>query len=83
MTGGVNMYIITKNYYNMNQKDNINSLRTGEPVIDFISGKTDTLAAKRLTKRICRLQSLWILAKMANAVKTEVSDCFKESAPDM
>jgi hypothetical protein len=40
-----------------------------EPVVDFILGKTNTTSAKRLTKGISRVTSLWLLAKMARSVK--------------
>lgn len=53
----------------MKQKDNNNKSKVGEPVLDFISSKMNTLAAKRLTKNISCLQSLWILAKMTGVVK--------------
>ncbi len=43
--------------------------KCGEPILDFISGKTNTSAAKRLTKSISSLQSLWQLAKMTGIVK--------------
>lgn len=39
------------------------------PVLEFISGKTETAAAKRVTKGINSLQSLWLLAKMTGNVR--------------
>lgn len=53
----------------MKQKDNGNKAIIGEPVLDFISGRTDTVASRRLTRRICNVQSLWQLAKMTETVK--------------
>lgn len=50
--------------YNNSKKRNV-----GGPILDFISGNTNTKAAKRLTKNIGSLQSLWQLAKMAAMVK--------------
>jgi hypothetical protein len=46
-----------------------NKSKSGEPILDFISGKTNTSAAKRLTKSIGSLQSLWQLAKMTGVVR--------------
>lgn len=43
--------------------------QSGDPILDFISGKTETSAAKRLTKSIGSLQSLWQLAKMTGVVR--------------
>jgi hypothetical protein len=53
----------------MKHKENTNNASAGAPVLDFISGKTNTSAAKRLTKSIGSLQSLWQLAKMTGIVK--------------
>lgn len=53
----------------MKQKDNSNKTNAGEPILDFISGNMHTAAAKRLTKSIGSLQSLWQLAKMTGIVK--------------
>lgn len=53
----------------MKQKSNSNKAKAGDPILDFISGKTNTSAAKRLTKSINSIQSLWLLAKMTGAVK--------------
>ena len=53
----------------MKQKNNSNKAKTCEPILDFISGKTNTFAAKRLTKSICSIQSLWQLAKMTRVVR--------------
>lgn len=53
----------------MEQKDNSNKSKIGEPVLEFISGNTNTAATKRLTKSIGCLQSLWLLAKMAGIVR--------------
>jgi hypothetical protein len=52
----------------MKQKSNSKKTKSGEPVLDFISGKTNTSAAKKLTKSIGSLQSLWQLAKMTGIV---------------
>ncbi len=41
----------------------------GEPVLNFISGETNTPSAKRLTKGICSVQALWLLAKMSKTIK--------------
>lgn len=51
----------------MNQKRMENQTSNG-PVLDFIMGKTDTAAAKRLTRNIRSVRSLWILARMKGAV---------------
>ena len=53
----------------MKQKSNTKKTKAEEPILDFILGKTNTLAAKRLTKNISCIQSLWILAKMTRVVK--------------
>lgn len=53
----------------MKQKSNTKKTKAEEPILDFISGKTNTSAAKRLTKSIGSLQSLWVLAKMTGVVK--------------
>ena len=37
--------------------------------MEFVSGKTNTPSAKRLTKGISSASSLWLLAKMARSVK--------------
>lgn len=42
------------------------------PVLDFITGKTETAAAKRLTRNIRSVRSLWMLAKMKKAVTAEL-----------
>lgn len=55
----------------MKQKNNSNKSKGSEPVLDFISGKTNTPAAKRLTKAIGSVQCLWHLAKMTGIVKNE------------
>lgn len=47
----------------------VNERGANNPVLDFISGKADTIAAKRLTKNIRSIHSLWLLAKMSNAVR--------------
>ena len=44
-----------------------------EPILDFISGRTNTPSAMRLTKEIRSLHSLWILAKMSRSVKKTVA----------
>ena len=53
----------------MKQKNNSNKAKTCEPILDFISGKTQTSAAKRLTKSIVSLQSLWKKEKMTGVVR--------------
>ena len=58
----------------MKQKNNSNKAKTSEPILDFISGKTNTFAAKRLTKGICSIQSLWQLAKMTRIVRESSKD---------
>ena len=58
----------------MKQKNNINKAKTCEPILAFISGKTNTFAAKRLTKSICSIQSLWQLAKMTRIVRESSKD---------
>ena len=55
----------------MKHNNNKDKPKLGEPVLDFISGNTDTPAAKQLTKHINNLSSLWLLAKMANCIKKE------------
>lgn len=46
-----------------------NKKKRSEPVLDFISGNANTASAKRLTKNINSLRSLWLLAKMSKDVK--------------
>ena len=58
----------------MNQKNNNNKSKNSEPVLDFISGMTNTPAAKRLTKAIGSVQCLWHLAKMTGIVKNVVKN---------
>lgn len=58
----------------MKQRHNSNKVKASEPVLDFISGKTHTSAAKRLTKNIISLQSLWQLAKMTAIVRKNCED---------
>ena len=53
----------------MKHKDNSSKPKVSELVLEFISGKTNTIAAKRLTKSIGSLQSLWLLAIMTEIVK--------------
>ncbi len=53
----------------MKHKENTNNASAGAPVLDFISGKTNTVAARRLTRNIGSVQTLWQLAKMAGIVK--------------
>ena len=53
----------------MKQKNNINKAKTCEPILAFMSGKTNTIETKRLTKSICSIQSLWQLAKMTGVVR--------------
>ena len=58
----------------MKQKNNSNKAKASEPILDFISGKTQTSAAKRLTRSIVGLQSLWQLAKMTRIVSESSKD---------
>lgn len=58
----------------MKQKNNSNKAKASEPILDFISGKTQTMAAKRLTKSIVSIQSLWQLAKMTGIVRESGKD---------
>lgn len=58
----------------MKQKNNSNKSKGSEPVLDFISGKTNTPAAKRLTKALGSVQCLWHLAKMTGIVKNVVNN---------
>ena len=58
----------------MKQKNNSSKVNASEPILDFISGKTQTSAAKRLTKSIVSLQSLWQLAKMTRIVRESNKD---------
>lgn len=58
----------------MKQKNNSNKAKANEPILDFISGKTQTMAAKRLTKSIVSIQSLWQLAKMTRIVRESGKD---------
>ena len=58
----------------MKQKNNSNKAKASEPILDFISGKTQTSAAKRLTRSIVGLQSLWQLAKMTEIVRESSKD---------
>ncbi len=58
----------------MKQRHNSNKVKASEPVLDFISGKTHTSAAKRLTRSIVSLQSLWQLAKMTRIVRESSKD---------
>ncbi len=48
----------------------VNGQGENNPVLDFVSGKTETIAAKRLTKNIRSVHSLWLLAKMSNSVRS-------------
>lgn len=50
--------------HKMNKKQ-----KSSGAVMDFISGNTDTDAAKRLTKNIKSLRSLWLLANMSGDIK--------------
>lgn len=53
----------------MKHKKNNSKTESGEPILEFISGKTNTLAAKRVTKSIGSLKSLWQLTRMTGIVK--------------
>lgn len=53
----------------MNQKNNFDKYEADRAIMDFISGNTNTPAAKGLTNSICNIQSLWLLAKMASNVR--------------
>ena len=52
----------------MSQNKNHKASNQG-PVLDFISGKTETESAKRLTAGIHNLRSLWLLAKMTGNLR--------------
>ena len=58
----------------MKQKNNSNKAKASEPILDFISGKTQTLTAKRLTRSVVSLQSLWQLAKMTRIARESSKD---------
>ena len=58
----------------MKQKNNSIKAKVNEPILDFILGKTQTLASKRLTRSIVSLQSLWQLAKMNRIVRESSKD---------
>lgn len=58
----------------MKQKNNSSKAKTSEPILDFILGKTQTSAAKRLTRSIVSLQGLWQLAKMTRIVRESSKD---------
>ncbi len=58
----------------MKQKNNSNKANSSEPILDFISGKTQTSVAKRLTRSIASLHSLWQLAKMTKLVRESSKD---------
>lgn len=58
----------------MKQKNNSSKIKASEPILDFISGETQTSAAKRLTRSITSLQSLWQLAKMTGIVRESSKD---------
>lgn len=58
----------------MKQNNNSSRAKKREPILDFISGKTQTTVAKRLTKSIVSLQSLWQLAKMTEIVRESSKD---------
>ena len=58
----------------MKQKSDSIKAKANEPILDFISDKTQTLAAKRLTRSIVSLHSLWQLAKMSRIVKKNTED---------
>lgn len=53
----------------MEPNRNVYKQESNEAVLDFISGKVDTLAARRLTKGINNIHSLWLLAKMTGNVR--------------
>lgn len=58
----------------MKQRHNSNKEKASEPILDFISGKTQTPAVKRLTRSIVSLPSLWQLAKMTRIVRESSKD---------
>lgn len=58
----------------MKQKNISNNVKANEPILDFITGKKQTSAAKRLTRNIVRLQSLWQLAKMSRIIRESSKD---------
>lgn len=62
-------YMRKQNTTKMNQKNNFDKYEVDRAVMDFISGNTNTAAAKGLTNSICNMQSLWLLAKMASNVR--------------
>ena len=65
---------INYNIITMNQNNNSSNAKDSEPVLDFISGKTQTSASKRITRSIVSLQSLWQLAKMSRIVRESSKD---------
>ncbi|MBR5132638.1 MAG: hypothetical protein IKV29_00870 [Alistipes sp.] len=52
-----------------NDKKQNTKMNTTDAVLEFISGKTDTESAKRLTRGVNSVNALWLLAKMARTVK--------------
>lgn len=55
----------------MEQNRDFNKQEFSGPVLGFISGEINTLAARRLTKGINSIRSLWLLAKMAENVRNQ------------
>ncbi len=51
-----------------NNKQNTKMNRI-DAVTEFISGKTNTESAKRLTRGVNSINALWLLAKMTRSVK--------------
>ncbi|MBR2380530.1 MAG: hypothetical protein IKA86_06025 [Paraprevotella sp.] len=58
----------------MKQIDNINKAKVKNPMLDFLSGNVNTSAAKRLTRSVCSMLSLWQLAKMSRIVNKNTED---------
>ena len=58
----------------MKQNNNSSKANSNEPILDFISGKTQTSATKRLTRSIVSLHSLWQLVKISRIVNKNTED---------